>query len=204
MSDDLTTHPTAIHPDDADDEWSQRPARRGIRLHLPTAILLTLLVLAGGFWGGAVAEKHHNGSPSSNSALSALANRFAAARGATGTGTGSRSGRTGSGGGLTGGAGGLAGAATAGIVTGVQGDVLYVTDASGNLIKVTIGPSTTVTRTAKSNLAGLQTGDTVVVSGTTAANGSVTATAVRASGQGVAAAGAGGLGGATNLGGAGG
>ena len=47
-----------------------------------------------------------------------------------------------------------------------------------------VGTSVPVTRTAKSSLAGLQTGDTVVVQGTKASNGEVTATSVRATGQG--------------------
>lgn len=68
-------------------------------------------------------------------------------------------------------------------MTGVQGNILYVTDSSGTLIKVVVGPSVPVTRTAKSSLAGLQTGDTVTVTGTKSSNGTVTA--VRASGAGV-------------------
>jgi hypothetical protein len=188
-------HPTtqlAIHPDDPDDDWSTGQTRKGLRLHAPTAVLLGLIVLAGGFWGGAVAEKHHSGSPSSSSASSALANLRAAARGAAGSGAGASglggtgAGGTGAGGGL-GAGGGAAGAATAGIVTGVEGNILYVTDAAGNLVKVAVGPTATVTRTAKSSLTGLQTGDTVVVQGTTGTGGTVTATSVRATAQGVPA-----------------
>lgn len=159
-----------IHTDDPDDEWSSGPVRSGLRLRAPTAVLIGLLVLAGGFWGGALAQKHH-GSSSSSSALSALASRFAAAGGTTGTGATGFS--------------GASGAATSGIVTGVQGQTLYVTDASGALVKVNVGPSTTISRTAKSSLAGLQTGDTVIVTGTKSSNGTVTATAVRATGAGV-------------------
>jgi hypothetical protein len=181
---DLATAPVDIHPDDPDDEWATGPTRSGIRLHAPTAVLLSLIVLAGGFWGGAVAEKHHSGSSSGSNALSALASRFAAARSTTGT-----SGATGFGGRGAASTGTATGSATAGIVTEVQGNTLYVTDASGNLVKVTVSPSATVTRTAKSSLAGLQTGDTVVVQGTTGAGGSVTATSVRATGQGVSAGG---------------
>ncbi len=62
-----------------------------------------------------------------------------------------------------------------------------MTDAAGNLVKVAVGPTATVTRTAKSSLTGLQTGDTVVVQGTTGAGGTVTATSVRATAQGVSA-----------------
>jgi hypothetical protein len=188
-----------IHPEDPDDDWSTAKVRSGIRLQTFTAVLLGLLVLGGGFWGGVVAEKHHSGSSSATSSLSALASRFAAARGGTAGGT---TGGTATIPGASG-FGGAAASAASGIVTGVQGDILYVTDATtGNLIKVVVGPSVTVTRNAKSSLTGLQTGDTVVVQGTKAANGNVTATAVRATGAGVTAAGAG-RGGFTGAGGTG-
>ncbi len=181
-----------IHPDDPDDDWSTERVRSGVRLQKFTAVLLGLLVLGGGFWGGVVAEKHHSGSTSGSSSLTALANRFAAARAGTATGgTATTPGAAGFGGATT--------SAASGIVTGVQGNILYVTDATtGNLIKVVVGPSVSVTRNAKSSLAGLQTGDTVVVQGTKAANGNVTATAVRATGAGVTtgAAGRSGFGGA--------
>ena len=179
---DPETAQVEIHPEDPDDEWSSTPVRSGLRLGAPTAVLLGLLVLAGGFWGGAVAEKHHGGSSSGSSALSAIASRLAAARGGTGSG--------GAGTGAFAGAGGFGGATTSaasGIVTGVQGNILYVTDSSGALIKVVVSASVPVTRTAKSSLTGLQTGDTVVVQGTKATNGEVTATSVRATGQGVTA-----------------
>jgi hypothetical protein len=158
-----------IHPEDADDEWRSGPPRQGIRLAVPTAILAVLALLGIGFWGGAIAEKHHN--PPAGTALSSLANRFAAARGAAGAGAGRGSG-AGTGAGSTG------GAATEGIVTGVQGNTLYVTNAHGDLVKVTPGPSATITQSSPTPLSGLATGNTVIVRGTTNADGSVTATAI--------------------------
>ncbi len=178
------TAEVAIHPDDPDDEWSSGRARSGLRLNAPTAVLLALVVLAGGFWGGALAEKHHSGSSSGSSALSALASRLAATR----AGRGSTAGGTGAGFPGAGAFGGAA-SATSGIVTGVRGNILYVTDATGALVKVVVGPSVPVTRTANSSLTGLQTGDTVVVQGSKASNGAVTATSVRATAQGVSTAG---------------
>ncbi|MGI8752931.1 MAG: hypothetical protein ACR2MN_11580 [Acidimicrobiales bacterium] len=163
-----------IHPEDPDDEWASRPVRRGMRLAVPTAVLAALVVLAAGFWGGAMAEKHHN--PSSSSQLASLASRFASARGAGGFG------RTGSAGGAAaaGGAGGASvrSAAASGIVTAVQGQTLYLTGSDGSLIKVTLGPSATVEQTASSTLGGLRTGNTAVVQGTKNPDGSVTATAI--------------------------
>jgi hypothetical protein len=172
-----------IHPDDPDDEWVQQSKRRGVRLPAITAAMLGLAVLAAGFWGGAALEKHHaSSSASSSSAISSLINRFRSAGGLSGAGAGAGAG-----------AGGAGGGATAGIVTAVEGNILYVTNASGNLVKVQVGPSATVTRTAKSSLGGLQTGDTVIVQGTSGPSGTVTATSVRATGAGVSSAG--GLGG---------
>jgi len=144
---------------------------RGLRVSALTGVLVLLLAVAGGFWGGVALQKHHGGSSSSSSALS----RVAAAARAAGAGTGSRLG-----------AGGF-GAATAGTVIGVSGDVLQVSDSSGNIVKVTVGPSATVTRTSSEPLSGLKIGDTVVVSGSSESNGSVTATAVRASAPGASA-----------------
>lgn len=194
-----------IHPDDPDDEWAAAPTGRGVRVRVITGALLVLAVLAGGFWGGVVAEKHHGGSSSASTAASALASRFAALRGSAGSGSGASA--------ASGTAGRTAAGATTGLVTEVQGNILYVTenDAAGTLVKVTVGSSTTVTRTAKSSLSGLQQGDTVVVSGSKAANGAVSATAIRATGQGVTTGGGvggfgsgGGFGGGSGTGAAGG
>jgi hypothetical protein len=80
---------------------------------------------------------------------------------------------------------GALGGATTGTVTEVSGNTLYVTNASGDLVKVTVGPSATVDRNAPSSLGSLQVGDTVVVEGTKASNGSVSATSVSATAAGV-------------------
>ena len=164
-----------MHPEDPDDDWAgATPAGRGVRIRVLTGSLVLLAVLAGGFWGGVVAEKHHG--TGSTAASSAAARFAAAARGASATGSGSSS--------RFAGLGGAAAPATSGIVTGVVGNTLYVTNSSGALVKVTVGPSTTVTRTQSTGLSGLKTGDTVIVSGTTGSNGTVSATSVRASAQG--------------------
>jgi hypothetical protein len=144
----------ALHLDDPDDVWQTRPVKRGVRLGIPSAILLALLAVAGGFWGGAVAA----------TSRSALASRFAAAAG-----TGGFAG--------FGGASGLGGAATTGLVTGVKGQTLYITTSAGKLVAVTLSPTGTVTEEV-SGLSGLKVGQTVVVRGTTAADGAITATSV--------------------------
>jgi hypothetical protein len=186
------TTAAAIHPEDPDDEWVVDDSKGGIRVRTITAGLVALALLGGGFWGGVVAEKHH-GTGSSGSSLAGELAALRAARAATGTGTGSGRGTAGAGAGSGFPSGfGASGAATRGTVIGVQGDVLEISDPSGNIVKVSVPSTAPVTRTAASSLAGLQIGDTVVVIGSTGANGTVSAIAVRATAQGAAgAAGAG-------------
>ena len=157
--------------DDDDEEWPDRGPRQGIRMSVPTVALLALLIAAGGIWGGAALQRSQGTSPGSSAAASSLASLFRGARGGT---TGSPF----SGAGAT-------GIGTTGTVTEVSGDTLYVTNSSGDLVKVTVGPSATVDRNAVTSLGSLQVGDTVVVEGPKASNGSVTATSVSATGAGV-------------------
>lgn len=168
LTDEPVTTRVDIHPDDPDDEWSTARVHTGLRLRAPTAILLAVIMVAGGFWGGAVAEKHHGtGKSSATTAAAAIAREFGAARGGTGTG--------GTGAGAD---------ATTGTVIGVVGQTLDISNTAGNIVKIQLGPAGTITRTVKTSLAGLKVGDTVIVTGPTAANGTVTATAIRASAPG--------------------
>jgi hypothetical protein len=153
---------------DDDEEWPVRGPRKGIRMPVPTVLLLAVLIAAGGLWGGAALQRSHG-----STATSSAASPFAALR-------------SGGAGGLSGlGGTGALGGATTGTVTSVSGSTLYVTNSSGNLVKVIVGPSATVSRNAKSSLGALQVGDTVVVQGSKASNGSVSATSVSATGAGV-------------------
>jgi hypothetical protein len=140
-------------------------------MSVPTVALFGVLIALGGIWGGAALQRSHGTSSGTSAAASSLASLFRG-RGASGTG------------GATG-ASGFAAAAATGTVTEVSGSTLYVTNASGALVKVTVGPSATVNRNAKSSLGSLQVGDTVVVEGSKASNGSVTATSVSATAAGV-------------------
>ena len=142
---------------------------------MPVAALAALLLVAAGFWGGAVVEKDHGSS--SAAAAQPQASPLGSGRRATGA-TGA-SGATGAGA-ASGGFSGFGGAtsAAAGTISVVDGNTLYVLTAAGALVKVTLGPSTTVTRNAKSQPIDLRPGDTVVVQGATGTNGTVTATSV--------------------------
>jgi hypothetical protein len=162
-------------PGEADDlggeEWPAQAVKHGIHLRMPTAILLALLLAAGGLWGGSLLQKHEGGSTSATGLAAARAG-FA----------------------KTAGAGSFASASTAttGTVTDIIGNTLYVTDSSGSLVKVTLSSSATVTRNAKSSLSALKPGDTVTVQGTTPTDGSMTASSISATAAGVSSASPGG------------
>ena len=175
--------------EDGDDEWPIRGPAKGLRLAIPTAGLVAILLVAAGFWGGAALEKNRSGgSGSGASAASSFAARF---RGLGGTGTGASTtgtsttgtGRAGAAGGFTGGFGGGFGGTTAaatGTLSVVDGKTLYILTTTGSLVKVTLGTSTTITRSATAQAVDLRPGDTVVIQGTTAKNGDVSATSVAA------------------------
>lgn len=158
-----------IHPEDPDENWIVPEKRASIRVGAITGILVLLGAVAGGFWGGVVAEKHHGSSPTGTSALAS------ALRSLRSSGTGSGAGTSGRGGLF-----GAGGSATTGTVIGVQGDVIDISNSSGNIVKVSVPASATVTRTTKTTPTGVQIGDTVVVSGSSGPGGTVTATSVRA------------------------
>ncbi len=168
-------------PDEDEEDWMASPAAPGMRLRVPTVILLALGLVAAGFWTGAVVQKH-NGTTTSP-AVGALAARLRAGG----------FGRAGAGAAGAGGVG-LGGAGlTRGTVIDVAGDTVSVSDAaSGAIDKVQIGASTTITRSSKGGTGNLQVGDTVVVRGSAGAGGVIDATAIVASAQGLAATGSGG------------
>jgi hypothetical protein len=151
-----------------EEELPPRPRRRAVT---PAAVgLAAALVAAGGFIGGVEVQKGQQGASSSSPAGSPAA-----------------------GGGVGAFRGAQAGAApTVGQVVSKRGDVLYVKDSSGTTIRVRTSTQSKVTRTAGSSVGGVHPGDTVLVQGTKRADGSITATQVRATAKGAAAAGGGG------------
>jgi hypothetical protein len=165
-------------PSSEPEDWPARGAAKGFRVNWLSAFLLVVLIAGGGIWGGAELQKHDGSSSSTSALASALASRFGA------SGRGSTTGRSGAAS-RFGGAGGGSGAAATGTVTEIKGSTLYITNASGNLVQVTLSPSTSVTRYAKTTAAALVPGDTVIVEGTTQKNGTVTASSVAATAQGV-------------------
>ena len=178
-----------------DAAWDDAPIRPRARLSRVTKLLLVLAVGAAAFAGGVFAQRHwgvtsSNGSSGSGAGAGAAARRFA------GLGGGSGGGRSGSGGRGFGGA-------TIGQVAYLNGTTLYVTDTSGNTVKVSVPKGTPVTKSVTSGIGSVRPGDTVVVRGSTAANGTMTAQSVAVGGVGGGFGGGGG-GGATGFGGGGG
>ena len=163
-----------------DDEWPSHIASKGIRLPLPVVILLVVLVGFGGIWGGAALQR--NQKITSDSALASAFSRFRSGTSeATGAGAkGGFSGFSGFGGSTT------AEPAVTGTLTVVDGNTLYITDASGGIVKVIVNNSTKVTRNAVATPAALQPGDTVTIQGNKSQNGTVNATSISATAGNVA------------------
>ena len=90
-------------------------------------------------------------------------------------------------------AGGAAGSgASFGTITGVKGNSLYVSDATGNVTKVQLSSATKISKSLGVRRSSLHPGDTVVIRGLKNSHGTLVAASVSDSG----ASGAGGLGGA--------
>ncbi len=183
--------PEALDDDDWVEEYEEQlPHRPRRRLVTPFNLsLLGVLLVAGGFIAGVLVEKGQTSSTTSAaSGVAALARRA----GATGTGT---TGASSALRGLFGGAGGGATSAneTTGSVSLNDNGTLYITDSEGNTIKVVQASGGTVTRTAVSSVSAIHPGDTVIVSGPKASDGTVTATSIRATAANAASSGLGSL-----------
>ena len=199
------------------EEGFGRPGRpRRQWFNKKTAALFAVVLAAIGFYAGVRVEKDQlSNSSSTTGALGAAgggaaALRAAAARGggaagsgatgsgATGSGATGASGsgaaaRAGAGGSgfraLFGGAGAAGGAgATFGTVSSISGDNLYITESTGNTVKVTLSSATKVTKNVTVGKKAVRPGDTVVVAGAKNSDGTVAATTLSDTGAGAGAA----------------
>ena len=181
--------------DDYDDGFADTlPVRPRARYLTPVTALLMALILGGvGFYVGIRVEK----SQTTSSAAGGRASAFARAFGA-GASAGAGAGKTGSGGAGASAAGlagrfaaafGGAGGATAGSVTEVDGNTIYVQEAGGNTVKVKLTSATKLTKSEPVSRKKIFPGDQVVVSCSTAAKGTVDATSVSDSGSSAASSG---------------
>jgi hypothetical protein len=192
MSSPPSTSPDAsavdYEPVEVHDEWLDEPEelprrpRRRLLTPVPLALLAALLI-ACGFIGGALVEKGRSAPASaSGAASSGIASRLAALRGGAGGaggGAGSAAGSGSKGGaGAFPGLGGSSGAVTTGEVAYVRGNTLYVTDSQGNTVKVTASAAAKVTKTVSTQAKSIHPGSTVVVLGSKAKNGAISATSI--------------------------
>jgi hypothetical protein len=177
MTDTTIDQPTWLGDEAAPvDELPRRPRRK---LVTPaTAGLLAVIIAAAGFAGGVEVQK---GSGTASTGAGAPQAGFAGgppgAAGRPSTGPGG------------------SGSVTTGQVKSKDGSTLYVTNADGTTVKVKTTSTSKVSRNASAGAGSIHPGDTVVIQGTTAANGTVTATSVSATASGVTPAGGGFLGG---------
>lgn len=150
---------------------------RKTRITTPfTRVLLVLAVLGAGFLGGALIDRWQRPSSSSATNVQSLISQFRRG-GAGGAGASGASGASGAGGGAAQAFGGAG--TTIGTVKLVDGKNVYVQDAQGNVVKVTTGPSTTVTISKPGKVSQLAPGSTVIVQGKASSDGtSMAATSI--------------------------
>ncbi|HTA11866.1 MAG TPA: hypothetical protein VK765_00495 [Solirubrobacteraceae bacterium] len=168
------------------DEWFEdteelppRPRRRllgGVAGNPLALALLGVLLIACGFIGGVLVEKGESSPSSAAGGSASLASRFAALRGGASS-TGARSGAAGTAGGSSSSGAGFT-RPTAGTVAYLDGSTLYVTNTEGNTVKVTTSAATSVNKTVKANVSGIRPGETVTVTGSSGANGAISAEAI--------------------------
>lgn len=160
--------------EDSDDDFIPKPPFRFTPLSIG---LLALIVIGAGFIGGVLVQKHHD-QGSTSSARSGTARVGGFPGGAAGEGFGAAGG-TGTATGT--GAGTSATAATPaviGTVSSVSGQTLVVKNLGGKSVTVHLSSATKVTTSWG---AALKANQTVSVAGTSATDGSVTATAITVS-----------------------
>lgn len=172
------------HDDELDGGLPGRPRRRWLTPW--SALLLALVTAAIGFYVGIRIEKGQVAGSSTGGAAG-LASRFARLTGASGTSGatgGARSGGARGGGGFPGFAGaGAFGGGTAGSVASVNGKTVYVTETSGNTVKVKLSSATKLTKSETVGRSKINPGDRVLISGVTGSGGTISATSVTDSGS---------------------
>jgi hypothetical protein len=173
------TEAPVYEPIEREDEWLddrvELPGRPRRRLLSPAPLaLLAVLLSACGFIGGVLVEKGQSASGSTGAGASGLSSRLAAlrARGAGGAGGGVN------GGGGRSPAGGGGSRPVAGQVAYINGSTLYVTNAEGNTIKVTTSVGTSVSKMVKTSVHAIHPGETVTVTGASAASGAISAESI--------------------------
>jgi hypothetical protein len=162
--------PVALDDDPFDDDLeSKLQARAPLPITKLTVGLASLVLVVAGFLGGVLVQKNWGTSSNSNSGAGAFNPAALASRAAAG-GFGNR----GNGGGGT----GTGGGGTTGTVTLVDGTTVYVTTSTGDVVIVHTDTNTAVQATQTEAVKDIKVGSTVTVTGSTASDGSVTATRI--------------------------
>jgi hypothetical protein len=150
-----------------------------------TAGLVAVVACAIGFFAGVRVEKGQVSSSSSSSLR--LPSAFAST-GSRSSGTGARSGASGRG--FPSGAAGFPGAAafvggntSTGTVSSLDGSSVYVSEGSGNTVKVKLSSATKISKSLRVSKKSLRPGDSVTITGVTSSKGVVSATSVSDTGN---------------------
>jgi hypothetical protein len=152
-----------------DQEHAARPARRRRQFfNRKSAALAAAITCAAGFYAGITVEKSQLAATPS-----AATTTGAATGGPTAAGAGGFAGRFAGAGGA-----GAGGNASIGAVSSVHGKTIYLTDTTGNTVKVTLSSATKITKSQNVSKASIRPGDAVLVQGLKHANGTITATSV--------------------------
>lgn len=167
-------------------ELPGRPRRR--LLNRRSAALLALLACGAGFYGGVRVEKSQlatsssaarSFSPPTAGGSTTRSSSAATGSGTSGTRSSSPSGFP-AGGGIPGAA--FGGDASIGTISSVDGKTVYITEASGDVVEVTLSSATKITKSIGVSKRSLHPGDAVVIQGAKNANGTLSATSVSDSG----------------------
>ena len=135
-----------------------------------TRALLVLVIAGGAFLGGVLVERSQAKTTSSSALPTGVPANIAALFGGARTSTTVA--------GASGATGATAASTTFGTVKLVDGNNVYVSDAQGNVVKVATNATTKITVSQPAAIAKLKPSTTVIVQGTTAADGTVTATSI--------------------------
>jgi hypothetical protein len=146
----------------------RRPRRRFFNRR--SAALAALITCAAGFYAGIRVEKSQLGS------TTAAGTSSAQRPGGTGAGAGGQGGFPGAG------RFGGGGNASFGTVSSVNGNTIYLTDPTGNTVKVTLSSTTKLTKSLGVSRTALHPGDSVVIQGVKNSSGTLVATSVSDSG----------------------
>jgi hypothetical protein len=194
-------------PDQREEDWDAYRDEPGTQAPLPrrprrqffnrgTAAIAALVTCAIGFYAGIRVEKSQLSNSSSGltagsgagARAAARSGGFAALLGGRGAASGAGGAASGGGGsagfGGEGGGGGAGGAsASFGTVSSVKGNTIYVTDTSGNTVKVKVSSATKISKTESASRHAIRPGDTVIVSGVSGSGGATNAATITDSGN---------------------